>query len=77
MVTKINVVDNQKVKTGDLLFEIDPSQYQVKLNQANRLQRTREAAKGTKIELNVLKVFMRKTKVLYPEKSVRNETNYL
>ncbi|MEA3419571.1 MAG: biotin/lipoyl-binding protein, partial [Campylobacterota bacterium] len=34
MVTKIHVVDNQQVKIGDLLFEIDPSQYQVKLNQA-------------------------------------------
>jgi len=50
MVIKINVVDNQQVKEGDLLFEIDPSQYQVKLNQANaKLQRTREAAKGTKM----------------------------
>jgi multidrug resistance efflux pump len=27
MVTKIHVVDNQKVKKEDLLFELDPSQY--------------------------------------------------
>lgn len=54
MVTKIHIVDNQKVKTGDLLFEIDPSQYQVKVDQAKaRLQRTLEAAKGKKSSMNV------------------------
>lgn len=78
MVTKINVVDNQKVKRGDLLFEIDPSQYQVKLNQAEaRLQRTREAAKGTKIEFERVKGIYAKDKGAVSQKDlVRNETNY-
>jgi multidrug resistance efflux pump len=78
MVIKIHVVDNQKVKTGDLLFEIDPSQYQVKLNQAEaRLQRTLEAAKGTKIEYERVKNIYAKDKGAVSQKDlVRNETNY-
>ncbi len=78
MVVKIHVVDNQEVKTGDLLFEIDPSQYQVKLNQAEaRLQRTREAAKGTKIEFERVKSIYDKDKGAVSQKDlVRNETNY-
>jgi multidrug resistance efflux pump len=78
MVTKIHVVDNQKVKTGDLLFEIDPSQYQVKLNQAEaRLQRTREAAKGTKIEHErVQKIYAKDKGAVSQKDLVRNETNY-
>ena len=78
MVIKINVVDNQQVKEGDLLFEIDPSQYQVKLNQANaKLQRTREAAKGTKIEFERVKNIYAKDKGAVSQRDmVRNETNY-
>jgi len=78
MVTKIHVVDNQKVKTGDLLFEIDPSQYEVKLKQAEaRLQRTNEAAKGTKIEYERVKNIYSKDKGAVSQKDlVRNETNY-
>ncbi len=78
MVTKINVVDNQQVKIGDLLFEIDPSQYQVKLNQAEaRLQRTLEAAKGTKIEYERVQNIYSKDKGAVSQKDlVRNETNY-
>lgn len=78
MVTKIHIEDNQKVKIGDLLFEIDPSQYQVKLNQAEaRLQRTLEAAKGTKIEYKRVKNIYAKDKGAVSQKDlVRNETNY-
>ena len=78
MVIKIHVADNQRVKKGDLLFEIDPSQYQVKLNQAEaRLQRTREAAKGTKIEFERVKNIYAKDKGAVSQKDlVRNETNY-
>ena len=78
MVTKIHVVDNQKVKTGDLLFEIDPSQYQVKLDQSKaRLQRTVEAAKGTKIEYErVNKIYKRDKGAVSQKDLVRNETNY-
>jgi len=78
MVTKIHVSDNQKVKIGDLLFEIDPSQYDVKLKQAEaRLQRTLEAAKGTKIEFERVKNIYAKDKGAVSQKDmVRNETNY-
>jgi multidrug resistance efflux pump len=78
MVTKIAVVDNQKVKKGDLLFTIDPSQYQIKVNQAKaRLQRTLEAAKGTKIEYTRVKNIYAKDKGAVSQKDlVRNETNY-
>jgi RND family efflux transporter MFP subunit len=78
MVTKIHIVDNQHVKKGDLLFEIDPSQYQIKLKQAKaRLQRTREAAKGTKIEFERVKNIYAKDKGAVSQKDmVRNETNY-
>ena len=78
MVIKILVVDNQQVKTGDLLFVIDPSQYQVKLNQAEaRLQRTKEAAKGTKIEFERVKNIYDKDKGAVSQKDlVRNETKY-
>ncbi len=78
MVIKIHVVDNQKVKTGDLLFEIDPSQYQVKVDQSKaRLQRTVEAAKGTKIEYDrVQKIYARDKGAVSQKDMVRNETNY-
>ncbi|MDQ7047246.1 MAG: HlyD family secretion protein [Sulfurovum sp.] len=78
MVIKIHVVDNQQVKTGDLLFEIDPSQYQVKVDQSKaRLQRTLEAAKGTKIEYErVQKIYARDKGAVSQKDMVRNETNY-
>ena len=78
MITKIHVVDNQKVKRGDLLFEIDPSQYQVKVDQAKaRLQRTLEAAKGTKIEYErVTKIYKRDKGAVSQKDLVRNQTNY-
>ena len=78
MVTKIHIKDNQKVKTGDLLFEIDPSQYELKVKQAEaRLQRTLEAAKGTKIEYERVKNIYAKDKGAVSQKDlVRNETNY-
>lgn len=78
MVIKIHVQDNQRVKTGDLLFEIDPSQYQVKVDQSKaRLQRTLEAAKGTKIEYErVKKIYDRDKGAVSQKDLVRNETNY-
>jgi len=78
MVIKIHVKDNQLVKTGDLLFEIDPSQYELKVKQAEaRLQRTLEAAKGTKIEYERVKNIYAKDKGAVSQKDlVRNETNY-
>ena len=78
MVTKIHVVDNQKVHKGDLLFELDPSKYILKVKQAEaRLKRTLEAAKGTKIEYERVKSIYQKDKGAVSQKDmVRNETNY-
>ena len=78
MVTKIHVQDNQLVKKGDPLFEIDPSQFQVKLDQSkSRLQRTLEAAKGTKIEYErVMKIYKRDKGAVSQKDLVRNQTNY-
>ena len=78
MVTKIHVIDNQKVSKGDLLFEIDPSQYKIKVEQAKaRLQRTLEAAKGTKIEYERIKKIYDKDRGAVSHKDlVRNETSY-
>jgi RND family efflux transporter MFP subunit len=78
MVTKIHIVDNQKVKKGDLLFEIDPSQYKIKVLQAKaRLQRTLEAAKGTKIEYERIRKIYEKDRGAVSQKDlVRNETAY-
>ncbi|HHH37798.1 MAG TPA: HlyD family secretion protein [Epsilonproteobacteria bacterium] len=78
MVTKIPIVDNQKVKKGDLLFEIDPSQYQIRVDQAKaKLQRTLEGAKGTRIEFERVKSIYAKDKGAVSQKDmVRNETNY-
>jgi RND family efflux transporter MFP subunit len=78
MVTRIHVKDNQKVKKGDLLFEIDPSQYELKVKQAQaRLQRTLEAAKGTKIEYErVKKIYQQDHGAVSQKDLVRNETAY-
>jgi len=78
MVTKIHIVDNQKVKKGDLLFELDPSQYELKVRQSKaRLQRAYEISRGTKIEYERVKSIYQKDKGAVSQKDlVRNETNY-
>ena len=38
LIVKLNVQDNQEVKEGDLLFEIDPEDYQLSLNKAKAAQ---------------------------------------
>ncbi|MEA2111620.1 MAG: HlyD family secretion protein [Campylobacterota bacterium] len=78
MVTNIHVKDNQFVKAGDLLFEIDPSQYKIKVQQSKaRLQRTQEAAKGSKIEYRRVKSIYAKDRGAVSQKDLsRNEVNY-
>jgi len=78
MVTHIYVKDNQHVHKGDLLFELDPSQYafKVKLAQA-RLARAKEAAKGAKTEYERVKSIYEKDPGAVSQKDlVRNETAY-
>lgn len=78
MVTRIHVIDNQFVKKGDLLFEIDPSQYQVKVDQDKaQLRRTIEGSKGTKIEFErVQKIYARDRGAVSQKDLNRNEVNY-
>ena len=78
MVTKIYVQDNQEVKKGDLLFEIDSSKYQFKVQQAEaRLKRTLEAAKGAKVEFERVKNIYRRDKGAVSQKDyTRNQVNY-
>lgn len=45
-IVKLPIKDNQSVKTGDLLFEIDPRTYQAALDQASaKLDETRDDLK--------------------------------
>ena len=78
MITNILVQDNQAVKVGDLLFEIDPSSYQIKLEQSEaRLQRTLEAAKGSKIEYDRIQKIYKRDKGAVSQKDMdRTEVNY-
>jgi RND family efflux transporter MFP subunit len=43
VVTAVNVVDNQQVKKGDLLMQIDPDHYQIAVKQAEALVASRKA----------------------------------
>ncbi|WP_300368660.1 HlyD family secretion protein [Hydrogenimonas sp.] len=78
MVTRIAVVDNQHVKAGELLFEIDPSQYILKVKQAEaRLKRSIEASRGTKIEYErVKKIYAKDPGAVSQKDLIRNEVNY-
>ena len=78
MITAIHVTDNQHVKKGDLLFEIDPSPYILKVRQAEaRLKRTIEASRGTKIEYErVKKIYAKDPGAVSQKDLLRNEVNY-
>ena len=77
-VVNIAVVDNQKVKTGDLLFEVDPSEYKIRLAQANAdLKRERANVRGTKIEYDRVRNIAAKNKGAVSQKDLnRNRVNY-
>ena len=77
-VIKIYVVDNQEVKKGDLLFSIDPSQYQIKIDQARAdLKREQANARGTKIEYDRVRKIAAKNKGAISQKDLnRNRVNY-
>jgi len=78
MITKIYVKDNQAVKRGDLLFEIDPSKYRFKVLQAKaRLKRALEASKGAKVEYERLLGIYRRDKGAVSQKELtRNKVAY-
>ena len=77
-VVKIAVVDNQQVKAGDLLFEIDPEPYKIKLAQAQAdLKREQANARGTKIEYDRVRKIAAKNKGAVSERDLnRNRVNY-
>jgi len=77
-VIHIAVVDNQEVKKGDLLFEIDPSPYQIKIDQAKAdLKREEANARGTKIEYDRVRNIASKNKGAVSQKDLnRNRVNY-
>ena len=78
MVTAIHIKDNQFVHQGELLFEIDPSTYKLKVKQAQaRLKRTIEASRGYKTEYERLKSIFAKDKGAVSQKDlIRSEVNY-
>ena len=77
-VVNIAVVDNQKVKKGDLLFEVDPSEYKITLAQAEAdLKRERANVRGTKIEYERVRQIAAKNKGAVSQKDLnRNRVNY-
>jgi len=78
MVIKIYVKDNEYVKKGDLLFEIDDSKYRFQLEQAKaRLKRTQEVSKGAKVEYaRVHNIYKRDKGAVSQKDLIRNEVNY-
>lgn len=78
MVTKIYVIDNQYVKKDYLIFEIDPLQFKIKIQQAKaELKRDEASARGTKIEYDrVLKISKHDKGAVSQKDLVRNEVNY-
>ena len=62
-ITQVAIKDNQFVHQGDLLFQIDPSTYQVSLAQAEAsLKRAKVKSRGKKIEYDRLKDIRAKDK---------------
>ena len=77
-VIKIAVVDNQQVKAGDLLFEIDPSPFEIKLAQAKAdLKREQANVRATRIEYNRVQKIAKKNKGAVSQRDLnRNKANY-
>ncbi|MEH6583133.1 MAG: HlyD family secretion protein [Halioglobus sp.] len=78
MVTRITVVDNQFVKQGDLLFEIDTEPFEIAIAQAEaNLRRQQINSRGRKIEFDRLNEIHQKDAGAISEKDlIRRETSY-
>jgi len=80
-VEKVLIDDNQGVKKGQLLVEIDPTDYQLKLNEAKaalesekvRLSDAQTRIKSAKIALNQALLDKRRGGALYKEKVIPEE----
>ena len=79
MVTNISIIDNQFVKKGTLLFEIDPSPFKIKIAQTEaELKRERVNVRGAKIEYERVKKIAERDKGAVSQKDlIRHEINYL
>lgn len=77
-VININIIDNQFVHKGDLLFEIDPSPFQIQVKQIQAdLKREKINAKGRKVEYDRVNKIASRDKGAVSEKDlVRHEVNY-
>ena len=79
MVTRIAVIDNQFVRKGDLLFEIDQEAFNIAVTQARaNLQRDRISSKASKIEYDRLQDIAKQDAGAVSAKDLnRREANYL
>jgi len=77
-VININIIDNQFVHKGDLLFEIDPSPFKIQVKQIQaELKREKINAKGRKVEYDRVNKIASRDKGAVSEKDlVRHEVNY-
>jgi RND family efflux transporter MFP subunit len=78
MITKIHVIDNQFVKKGTLLFEIDTSSFDIKVaKQEAELKRERVNLRGMKIEYERVNDIAIKDKGAVSQRDlIRHEVNY-
>lgn len=78
MVTKIDIIDNQFVHKGDLLFEIDPVPFEIQVAQTQAdLKREKVNARGRKIEYERVKKISKHDQGAVSQKDlIRHEVNY-
>jgi RND family efflux transporter MFP subunit len=78
-VTKIDIIDNQFVKKGQLLFEIDQDPYKIKIAQVQaELKREYANLRGRKVEYERVQKISKKDKGAVSQKDlIRHEINYL
>lgn len=79
MVTNIPIIDNQFVKKGTLLFEIDRDPYLIKVAQVKaELKREYANLRGKKVEYDRVQSISQKDKGAISQKDlIRHEINYL
>lgn len=79
MVTKIAIIDNQFVKKGTLLFEIDPEPFLIQIAQTKAdLRREYANLRGSKIEYDRVQEIAKKDKGAVSQKDLnRREVEYL
>lgn len=79
MVTRIAVIDNQFVKQGDLLFEIDPETFEIAIAQADAsLKRAMISSRASKLEYDRLREIHGRDAGAVSQKDLdRREANYL